>query len=54
LPLAILASGKIKGIHATRLVLQVLGPRVTYEKTAIRFSGATEEEIVFRLTSLVL
>lgn len=51
---AILAGGKIKGINVTRPVLQILGPRVTHEKNAARFPGSSEDESIFRLTSLVL
>ena len=51
---AILAGGKCKGIHVTKPVFQVLGPRVNFEKAAIRFPGTTEEETIYRLMSLVL
>ncbi len=51
---AILAGGRIKGIHVSKTVQQVLGPRVSHEKTALRFPGTNEDEIVYRLTSLVL
>jgi class 3 adenylate cyclase len=50
---AILAGGKLPGIHASKSVTEVLGPRVTHEKTKICFPGG-KTETVFRLLSLDL
>jgi len=50
---AILAGGKLQGIHATKSVVDVLGPRVTHEKAKICFPG-NKTETVYRLLSLNL
>jgi class 3 adenylate cyclase len=51
---AILAGGKLKGIHVTKPIFHVLGPRVSHEKATVRFPGTTEDEVIFRLSSLIL
>ncbi|MBI3039262.1 adenylate/guanylate cyclase domain-containing protein [bacterium] len=51
---AVMVGGKLKGIHATQPIVDTLGPRVNKEKVGIRFPGCSEDEFVFRLTSLVL
>ena len=51
---ALLVAGKLRGIHATPPLVEILGPRVAKEKLTLRFPGGTEDTTVFRLNSLVL
>lgn len=51
---AAVLAGKMRGIHVSRQIVQILGPRVSHEKAAVRFPGSTEEEVIFKLVSLVL
>ncbi|MFZ2956283.1 MAG: adenylate/guanylate cyclase domain-containing protein [Candidatus Ozemobacteraceae bacterium] len=51
---AVMASGRLKGIHTSRSVIEILGPRVAHEKVMIRFPGQPEDEAVFRLIALKL
>ncbi|MBF0542931.1 MAG: adenylate/guanylate cyclase domain-containing protein [Candidatus Riflebacteria bacterium] len=49
-----LASGKNRGIIASRNVAEILGPRVICEKNYMKLLQSGEEETVFRLVSLKL
>lgn len=51
---AILAGGKLTGIHSTRQITQVLGPRVKHEKVEAVFPGTQTEEPIYKLLSLDL
>ena len=51
---AVLGSGKIRGIMASRAIVDVLGPRVAHERLPLKFPGTEAEEPVFRLTALKL
>lgn len=47
-------AGRLKGIHATQAVTDVLGPRVAREKVTLRIPTSDEELAIWRLNSLVL
>ena len=47
-------SGRLKGIHATQPVVDVLGPRVAREKVTLRVPASGEETPVYHLNALVL
>ena len=51
---ATLGAGKVRGIMASRPVVDVLGPRVAHERLPMRFPGSDVEEPVYRLTALKL
>lgn len=48
------AGNKQRGIMASKAVVDILGPRVKHERCTIRFPTSTQDETVFRLTSLDL
>ena len=48
------AGNKQGGIMASKAVVDVLGPRVKFERCSIRFPTSAQDETIFRLTSLDL
>jgi len=51
---AMVAGNKLGGIMASKSIVDVLGPRVKYERCTIHFPASTQDETIFRLVSLDL
>lgn len=50
----IVVSSKTSSIYATKTIIEVLGPRVTYEKCLIKYPNTEYEDHIYKLVSLNL